>query len=118
MRVLVVDDEPDVRELVRSVLASDGYQVVEAADGTEALRLAEQHIPDLVGLDWQMPGLTGVEVLTELGRKYPELPVILLTAALDPRYGGLAGILGAAEFIQKPFQPDVLVATARRLLRC
>ena len=116
MRVLIVDDEPDVRELVRTVLASDGYEVVEAASGAEGLRLAEERVPDLVVLDWQMPGLTGLEVLTELGRKYPELPVILLTAALDPRYGGLAGILGAAEFIQKPFRPDVLLATARRLL--
>lgn len=117
MRALVVDDDEAVRALVRSVLAGGGFEVAEAVDGAEGLRLAEHEVPDLVVLDWQMPGLTGVEVLTELGRHYPEVPVILLTAALDPRYGGFAGILGAAEFIQKPFRPDVLLATARRLLR-
>jgi len=116
MRVLVVDDEPAVRGLVRRVLAGGGFEVVEAADGQEALRVAQQDVPDLVVLDWQMPGLSGPEVLTELARHYPEVPVILLTAALDRRHGGLAGIFGAAEFIQKPFRPDALLATARRLL--
>ena len=66
--VLVVDDEPGIRTLVQVVLVGGGFLVVEAADGHEALRLAEQDVPDLVVLDWQMPGMSAPEVLTEFGR--------------------------------------------------
>ena len=115
-RILVVDDEQPIRDLVRRTFAGDAFVVDEAASGEEALVLAADVTPDLVVLDWQMPGMTGAEVLTELAKRYPQLPVILLTAALDSRNGGIARIFGAAEFIQKPFHPGDLLATARRLL--
>lgn len=115
LRVLVVDDEPDIRGLVRHALEG-AFDVVEAADGAGALAQADELMPDLVVLDWQMPGMTGPEVLTSLGMSRPELPVIMLTA-LGADHGALAGIYGAAAFVRKPFSPAALLETARRLAR-
>lgn len=115
-RVLVVDDEPDIRTLVRFALEG-AFDVTEAVDGASALALAAGSMPDLVVLDWQMPGMTGPEVLTSLGQSNPNVPVIMLTAALSADNGGLAGIFGAAAFIAKPFSPAALLETAERLVR-
>lgn len=113
--VLVVDDEPDIRALVRHALGG-AFDVVEAADGAGALAQAAECIPDLVVLDWQMPGMAGPEVLTSLVMNRPDLAVIMLTA-LGADHAALAGIFGAAAFIRKPFSPAALLETAERLVR-
>lgn len=115
-RALVVDDEPEIRALVRRTL-EDAFDVVEAPDGARALALAAESMPDLVVLDWQMPGISGPEVLTFLLERRPDLPVIMLTAALGADHGSIAGIFGAAAFIAKPFSPGELLETAMRLAR-
>lgn len=115
LRVLVVDDQPELRALVRRALEG-AFDVIEAADGAGALAQTAESMPDLVVLDWQMPGMTGPEVLTSLGMSRPDLPVIMLTA-LGVDHGALAGIFGAAAFISKPFSPAVLLETAERLAR-
>lgn len=112
-RVLVVDDEPDIRGLVRHALEGS-FDVVEAADGAGALAQAAECRPDIVVLDWQMPGMGGPEVLTSLGMRRPDVPVIMLTA-LGADHAALAGIFGAAAFIRKPFSPAELLETAERL---
>ena len=115
-RIMLVDDDTDVRGLLRTTLDGDGFEIVEARDGAEALELAEQAPPDLVILDWQMPGLSGPEVLTQLKRHHAPPPVILLTAQLEPRYSTLAQIFGADAYLTKPFSPLQLADTVESLL--
>lgn len=116
VRMMLVDDDPALRGLLRVTLPSEGFDVVEAAGGDEALALASEKAPDLVLLDWTMPGLSGGEVLRELKREHPELPVIVLTARREPRYRAEAESLGADTFLTKPFSPLELLETIERLL--
>ena len=115
-RIMVVDDDADVRGLLRTTLDGDGFEIVEAGDGQQALELVAKELPDLVILDWQMPGLSGPEVLTQLKRQDAALPVILLTAQLEPRYSTLAQIFGADAYLTKPFSPLQLAAAVEGLL--
>lgn len=116
LQVLVVDDEPMVREVVVSYLKRDGYKVAEAADGQTALRLVLDGRPDLVVLDVMLPAIDGLEVLTEIRKRY-DIPVILLTARTDEadRVRGLE--LGADDYVIKPFSPRELTARVRSVLR-
>jgi len=115
-RIMLVDDDAEVRTLVRTTLPSEGFEIAEAADGDEALALAEDGPTDLVLLDWHMPGRSGEEVLAELKRRYPELPVIVLTAQLDRRHRVRAEELGADAFLTKPFSPLQLLDEIERLI--
>lgn len=114
-RVLVVDDEPTVREVVARYLERDGLTVDQAADGEAALA-ALSRAPDLVVLDVMLPRLTGLDVLREL-RRSTDVPVILLTARTDEtdRIVGLE--LGADDYVVKPFSPRELAARVRSVLR-
>lgn len=117
-RILVVDDEPGVLEIVRTNLEWEGYQVLEAQDGLEGLKAARQSRPDLVILDVMMPGLNGWQVLQAIEAD-PDLagtPVILLTVVEDDlsRIQGLE--MGAVEYICKPFNPLDLVQTVHMVL--
>ncbi len=117
--VLVVDDEPDITALVAYHLAKAGYQVTTAANGPEAIRVAEEQAPDLVVLDLMLPGLSGYEVLESLRRR-PEtqdVGVILLTARKEEadRIKGLS--LGADDYLMKPFSPPELVLRVGAVLR-
>lgn len=116
-RVLVVDDEPRVREVVASYLGMWGFEVRDAADGAAARRLVDDFMPDLVILDVMFPGASGLDFLTELRRAEPPVPVILLTARADEedRVAGLE--LGADDYVVKPFSPRELVARVRSVLR-
>jgi two-component system alkaline phosphatase synthesis response regulator PhoP len=117
--VLVVDDEADIRELVRYNLEKEGYGVVGVASGEDALTAATRKLPDLVILDLMLPGVDGLEVCRRL-KSDPataRIPVIMLTAK-----GGEADIvsgleLGAADYMTKPFSPRVLVARVKAVLR-
>ncbi len=116
--VLVCDDQPVLRNLVRAALGENGYEIVEAQDGDEALKLAQRVRPDLIVLDMVMPGRTGLEVLAEV-RKDPELAgtaVVMCTASTQSLDRQLAGELGAARYLPKPFSPLELAAVVEELL--
>ena len=93
-RILLVDDDTEIRQLVRMTLPPDGLEVVEAADGDDALRLLAELPPELVVLDWKMPRLSRDEVLTELRTRHPTLPVIVLTAEVEDHHRVRAQELG------------------------
>ena len=105
--VLIADDDPDIRMLVRLRLERSGYTVVAANDGVEALQLAAECHPDLAILDVSMPGLSGVEVTRALRERQDKFPVILLTAAA-----------GADAYVTKPFSPQELETRVRALTEC
>jgi DNA-binding response OmpR family regulator len=114
--VLVVDDEPKIRAIVRHNLEADGFTVTEQADGPGALRAALDEHPDLIVLDVMLPGLDGVEVLRRL-RETSQVPVILLTAR-DEEVDKLIGLaVGADDYVTKPFSGRELAARARVILR-
>jgi two-component system, OmpR family, phosphate regulon response regulator PhoB len=114
--VLVVDDEPIVREVVLRYLERDGFRTLEAADGDTARRLVETESPGLVILDIMLPGVDGLELCRWI-RARSELPVILLTARGEEadRIVGLE--LGADDYVTKPFSPRELAARVRTVLR-
>ena len=116
-KILVVDDEERMRKLVKDFLVRGGYDVVEAADGEQALEIffADNSI-DLMILDVMMPKLNGWEVLEEI-RKYSRTPVIMLTARSEERDELKGFELGVDEYVTKPFSPKVLVARVEAILR-
>jgi DNA-binding response OmpR family regulator len=114
--VLVVDDEPMVREVVTTYLERDGWRVVAAADGAAALRMLQTTRPDLVVLDLMLPQVDGLSVLAHL-RKTTDVPVIVLTARGEEPDRVLGLELGADDYIVKPFSPRELVARVRSVLR-
>jgi DNA-binding response OmpR family regulator len=116
--VLVVDDEPTIVEVVARYMERAGYETLEAADGLEALQLAEQRRPDLIVLDVMLPGIDGIEVMRRLHeRPGKPVPVILLTARGEEsdRLVGLRR--GADDYVVKPFSPAELVARVDAVLR-
>ena len=115
-RVLVVDDEAGIREIVRRYLEQEGFEVAEAVDGETALGVARELHPDLVVLDVMMPGIDGIEVLRML-RGESDVSVILLTARAE-EVDKLVGLsVGADDYITKPFSPRELVARVKTVLR-
>lgn len=115
-RIVVADDDGSVRSLLRMTLPADGVEIIEARDGEEALELISDCLPDLLLLDWRMPGRTGADVLAEVKNLQPELPVIVLTADTKAPSRALAEVLGADSFLTKPFSPLELLETVERLL--
>ena len=115
-RVLVVDDEQSIREIVRGFLEKDGMTVVEAADGPSAVEIAREAVPDVVVLDVMLPGFDGLEVLRRI-RTFADPYVLLLTARSEEvdRIVGLT--VGADDYLTKPFSPRELVARIHALLR-
>ncbi len=115
-RILVVDDEDRIREIIRGYLESDGFDVAEARDGADALSTAKRWQPDLVVLDVMMPEIDGIEVLRQL-RTTSNIPVILLTARAE-EVDTLVGLsVGADDYVTKPFSPRELVARIKTVLR-
>jgi two-component system alkaline phosphatase synthesis response regulator PhoP len=117
--ILVVDDEEDILELVKVNLLREGYKVIVAADGEEALKLSKAQLPNLIILDLMLPGIDGLEVCRTLkgDPKTEHIPVIMLTAK-----GGETDIIvglevGADDYVTKPFSPKVLIARVKRVLR-
>jgi two-component system, OmpR family, KDP operon response regulator KdpE len=114
--ILAVDDEAGILRLIKLELSSQGFRVVVANDGEEALRLAEQQRPDIVILDIIMPEMSGLEVMRRL-RERTSVPVILLTAK-DHDEDKVRGLeLGADDYLVKPFNPEELSARVRAVLR-
>jgi DNA-binding response OmpR family regulator len=115
-RVLVVDDEPMVREVVTAYLERDGFRVTGVGDGRSALKSFLASTPDLVVLDVMLPEIDGFSLLTEL-RKHADVPVILLTARTEETDRVLGLELGADDYVVKPFSPRELAARVRSVLR-
>ncbi len=105
-KILIVDDEPDTILILQDRLEMDGYEVVTATDGSDALELIDQDLPDLVLLDIQMPRLDGIETLIHLHEKYPGILVLMLTAHGTIQRAVEATKQGAYDFLEKPFQPE------------
>jgi len=114
--VLVVDDEPRITKIVSIALGEEGFHVVSAGSGEEAIRIAEELRPDIVLLDVMMPDLDGIEVMRRL-RERTSVPIVLLTAkgSTSDKANGLD--LGADDYMAKPFHPDELAARVRSVLR-
>jgi DNA-binding response OmpR family regulator len=115
-RILLVDDEARVREVVAGYLAREGYRVQTAPEGESARRYLNEFQPDLVVLDLMLPGVSGFDLLQEI-RQRGDLPVILLTARAEEvdRVSGLE--MGADDYMVKPFSPRELVARVRSVMR-
>ncbi|WP_042373339.1 response regulator transcription factor [Streptacidiphilus neutrinimicus] len=116
-RVLVVDDEPALRDALESSLAFEGYEVLTASDGLEALDAVAEEQPDLVLLDIMMPRMDGLTAVRRLRGRGDTVPVLMLTArdAVGDRVTGLD--VGADDYLAKPFELDELLARVRALLR-
>ncbi|MDY0259372.1 MULTISPECIES: response regulator [unclassified Desulfovibrio] len=118
-QILIVEDEADIRELLRFNLEREGFSVLEAADGNEGLKLARQHMPDLMLLDVMLPGFDGFEVCRRLGAQSEtaNIPVLMLTARGEEmdRVVGLS--LGADDYVVKPFSVRELMLRIRAVLR-
>jgi DNA-binding response OmpR family regulator len=114
--VLVVDDEPNIADLIELYLRRDGYRVVKAASGDDGLRAVQEHRPRLVVLDVGLPDMDGLEVCRRL-RSTSAIPVIFLTAR-DTEVDRVLGLeLGADDYVTKPFSPAELVARVKAVLR-
>jgi CheY-like chemotaxis protein len=116
-RVLVVDDSQTMRSIVRKILAASRFRldIAEAQEGIEALKQIASGRFDLVFLDYNMPGLNGVETLTEIKRQYPKLGVVIMTSTADDILAERARMAGAAAFLKKPFYPADIDAILHRL---
>lgn len=115
-KILIADDEPEIRDLLRLYLEKDGYEIYEAADGMEALALLKKENPDLAILDIMMPGQDGYRVLRNI-RETSNIPVILLSARTGDSDKILGLDLGADDYITKPFVPLEAVARVHSNLR-
>jgi two-component system response regulator VicR len=121
-KILIVDDEQSITDLLEYNLQRDGYQVIVAHDGHQALRLARDEEPDLIVLDLMLPGLDGLDVCRELRREsaaasLPDVPIIMLTAR-DEEVDRVVGLeLGADDYVTKPFSVRELMARVKAVLR-
>jgi DNA-binding response OmpR family regulator len=115
-KIVVIDDEPSVQEVVRAYLEKDGYQVFVAGNGAEGLALAERMRPALIVLDLMLPDISGEEICSDI-RGRSDVPILMLTAkaSADERVAGL--VSGADDYLVKPFSPRELVARVNAVLR-
>ncbi|MCX7788189.1 MAG: response regulator [Spirochaetes bacterium] len=118
-RILVVDDEPDILELVRFNLEKEGFEVKTVQNGEEALRWVNRHVPDCIILDLMLPGLDGIEVCRRIKgtESLRPIPILMLTAKAEETDMVIGLEIGADDYITKPFSPKVLVARVRAALR-
>ena len=116
-RILVVDDDPKIRAVLRRGLAYEGYRVVDAGTGEEGLEKAREHLPDLIVLDVMLPGIDGMEVTRRLRRAGDDVAILMLTARdeVKDRVEGLE--TGADDYLVKPFSFEELLARVHALLR-
>jgi two-component system alkaline phosphatase synthesis response regulator PhoP len=119
IKILLVDDEPDILEIVGYNLSSEGYQVITASNGEEAVKKAKKELPQLIILDVMMPEMDGIEACENI-RKHPDLKDVVITflTARGEDYSQVAGFdAGADDYITKPIKPKVLVSKVKALLR-
>lgn len=119
IKILLVDDEPDILEFLGYTLRQEGYLVLEASDGKRGLEIAKREKPDLVILDVMMPGMDGIETCRQI-RNSPELKdtMVAFLTARDEDYSQIAGLeVGGDDYIHKPIKPRVLVSRIKAMLR-
>ena len=115
--ILVIDDEPAIRDMLQIALNAAGFKVVLAEDAKQAYPIIIDTPPDLILLDWMMPGTSGIELLRRLRRDEINVPVIMLTAKVEEA-SKIAGLdSGADDYIAKPFSPRELVSRVKAILR-
>ncbi len=116
--ILVVDDEPNARSLLRLILVRAGFQVLVAQDGYEALNEVQKKIPDVMILDIMMPGIDGFEVCKKLreNKETAALPIIMLSARADPESVKKGLSVGATRYMTKPVSPDLLTEQVNEVL--
>lgn len=114
--ILIVDDDPNVREVVEMYLRREGHGIVSAADGPEALRLYRLNRPDLVLLDLGLPGLDGLEVARRI-RAVDDVPLVMLTGRAEEEHRSAGLDAGADEYVVKPFSPPALTDLVEEILR-
>lgn len=117
-RILIADDDPDIRNLCEMVLSHEGFDVVVAHNAPECLALAHKQTPDLILLDWMMPGVDGMEALQLLkgNAATAAIPVVMVTAFGGPMEITLATHYGAEAYVTKPFEAAELVSLVRRFV--
>jgi len=118
-KVLIVDDEPDLVELISLRLEANNYQVISAFDGQEGLDKARSEKPDLIILDIMLPKIEGYKVcrMLKFDERYKQIPVILFTARAQASDLKLGKDVGADAYLTKPFEPDILLAKVSELLK-
>jgi two-component system phosphate regulon response regulator PhoB len=118
-RVLIVEDEQPIREMVTFALESAGYEIQEATDAREAQNLIAEGLPDLILLDWMLPGMSGIDYARRLKKEEltREIPVIILTARTEEEDKILGLDSGADDYVTKPFSPRELVARIKAVMR-
>jgi len=117
-RILLVDDSATMRGIVRKILTASRFQleVSEAEEGFDALKQVRSGKFDLVILDYNLPGLNGIETLSEIKREFPRIEVVMITSTLDEEVAKKARMIGAAAFLRKPFYPSDLDAVLHKVL--
>ena len=118
-KILIAEDERDIRDLITFTLTFGGYQVVAAANGEEALEKARVEIPDLIMMDVRMPKMTGYEACQEMKKddRIKHIPVVFLSAKGQESEVATGLDVGAVEYILKPFSPDQLTERVKELLQ-
>jgi DNA-binding response OmpR family regulator len=111
-RILAVDDSPTILEMIKAILMADGYEVITATDGTEALETARAERPDLILLDVMLPKLDGYRVcrLLKFDQNYKHIPIIMLTAKTEEQSMATGIRTGADQYLTKPVDPDTLLS--------
>jgi len=118
-KILIVDDEPDILEFLQYNLKKEGYKVITAPDGSEAIKIAEREKPDLIILDIMMPEMDGIETCRQLRlhKDFADTPIAFLTAR-DEDFSQIAALdVGGDDYVTKPIKPRVLVSRIQALLR-
>jgi CheY-like chemotaxis protein len=116
-KILVIDDEPAIRQVIRQVLARAGHDVAEAADGAEGLVALHARMPDLIITDIMMPNKEGIETVRDLRREVPKLPILVISGNADSAlYMQVAKLLGAHAALAKPFRSAELLRAVEDLL--
>ena len=117
--VLIVEDEAHIRDMVRLAISTDGYELLEAESAKEASRLLADKIPDLILLDWMLPGMSGIDYAKQLKQNTltKNIPIIMLTAKAEEEHKIYGLDAGADDYIVKPFSPRELLARMKAVLR-
>lgn len=118
-KILIVEDEPEIRDMLAFSLERGGYSITLAEDGESALRMLDQQRPDLVLIDWMLPGISGIELANRLRRNEPthDLPLIMLTARSEEGDKLKSFSIGVDDYVTKPFSSKELLARIKALLR-
>ncbi len=117
-KILIVDDEADIIEILQFVLEAQGYECITAMDGEEGLRLAKELLPDLIILDVMMPKINGYKIsrLLKYDAKYKNIPILMITARSQEEGKNIGEETGVDEYITKPFQVDYVLQKVKSYL--